>query len=223
MKLKHWLSVMLLACAAVAGVSQAQSERELVAGRDYDLVQPAQPTADSGKVEVIEFFSYACPHCFHFEPLIGKWLQKLPADVDFKRMPLSAGPAWNPTAKLFFALDAMGIESRLHGDIFNAIHGSKTLNPNDEAAISDWIAKRGVDAGKFNIAYGFSGPRLQQMQRTFAAYGVTGVPTIVVDGKYRIRNEAIKSYDDLLALTDAVIAKARAEHPKSKPTGKPRK
>lgn len=213
----------LFALGLTSGPLGAQPVRETVQGRDYDLIQPAQSTGSPDKVEVIEFFSYACPHCYHFEPVIGKWLQRLPADVQFKRFPLSAGPAWSPTAKLFFALDAMGIESRLHGDVFNAIHRDRSLNPNDESAISAWVAQRGVDAGKFNIAYGFSGPKLQQMQRTFSAYGVAGVPAIVVDGKYRVRNEAVKSYEDLMALTDALIEKSRAERPKPKSGGKARK
>jgi thiol:disulfide interchange protein DsbA len=217
--MKPLIAVALFLLGIASGPLQAQTARPLVQGREYDLIEPAQPTANPGKIEVIEFFSYACPHCYHFEPVVSKWLQKLPADVEFKRLPLSAGPAWSPTAKLFFALEAMGIEPRHHSDIFNAIHGDRSLNPNDESAISAWVAKRGVDTAKFKIAYGFTGPRLEQMQKTFAAYGVTGVPAIVVDGKYRIRNESINSYDDLMALTSAIIEKARAERLKSKPAG----
>src|SRR5215203_5599086 len=100
--MKSLLVVSFLAFAALAGAVDLQE------GREYTLIDPPQPVAVKGKIEVIEFFSYACPHCYHLEPVISAWLKKLPADVTFHRVPLAGGPAWQPTAKLFYALDAMG-------------------------------------------------------------------------------------------------------------------
>ena len=199
-----------LAFANVAGAIDLQQ------GREYDLINPPQMPSSPGKIEVIEFFSYACPHCAHLEPVLNPWLKKLPADVAFRRIPLAGGPQWQATAKLFYALDVLGGEAKLHGDIFEAIHTTHSMIGTDESSIATWAAKNGIDPAKFAAAYGsFSvQSKVLQAQQTMAAHGVTGVPAMVIDGRYRIRNEAISSYDDLLMLTDALIAKVRAERGK---------
>lgn len=189
---------------------------DLQQGREYDLISPAQPTSSPGKIEVIEFFSYGCPHCAHLEPALNAWLKKLPADVAFRRVPLAGGPAWLPTAKLFYTLDALGVETRLHGEVFKAIHDDRSLVSTDESAIAAWTAKNGVDSAKFAATYAsFSVQgKVLQAQQIMTAHRVSGVPAISIDGRYRVRNEAIKSYDDLMALTDAMVAKVRAERGK---------
>ena len=199
-----------LAFANVAGAVDLQQ------GREYDLINPPQMPSSPGKVEVIEFFSYACPHCAHLEPVLIPWLKKLPADVAFRRIPLAGGPQWQATAKLFYALDVLGVEAKLHGDIFEAIHTTHSMIATDESSIATWAAKNGIDPAKFAAAYGsFSvQSKVLQSQQTMAAHGVTGVPAMVIDGRYRIRNEAINSYDDLMVLTDAMIARVRAERGK---------
>ena len=199
-----------LAFANVAGAIDLQQ------GREYDLINPPQMPSSPGKIEVIEFFSYGCPHCAHLEAVLNPWLKKLPADVAFRRIPLAGGPAWTPTAKLFYALDALGVEAKLHGDIFEAIHGDHSVVPADEASIAAWATRKGIEPAKFAAAYAsFSvQSKVLQAQQTMVAHGVTGVPAIVVDGRYRIRNEAINSYADLMMLTDALIAKVRAERGK---------
>ena len=199
-----------LAFANVAGAVDLQQ------GREYDLINPPQMPSSPGKIEVIEFFSYACPHCAHLEPVLNPWLKKLPADVAFRRMPLAGGPQWQATAKLFYALDVLGVEAKLHGDIFEAIHTTHSMIATDESSIATWAAKNGIDPAKFAAAYGsFSvQSKVLQAQQTMAAHGVTGVPAMVIDGRYRIRNEAINSYDDLMVLTDAMIARVRAERGK---------
>lgn len=211
MRIFAWLILALgLSFANVAGAIDLQQ------GREYDLINPPQMPSSPGKIEVIEFFSYGCPHCAHLEPVLTPWLKKLPADVAFRRIPLAGGPAWTPTAKLFFALDVLGVETKLHGDIFEAIHGDHSVVPADEASIAAWATKKGIEPATFAAAYAsFSvQSKVLQAQQTMAAHGVTGVPAIVVDGRYRIRNEAINSYDDLMMLTDALIAKVRAERGK---------
>ena len=204
---KSLLVIFLFAFAAVAGAVDLQE------GREYTLIDPPQPVDVKGKIEVIEFFSYACPHCYHLEPVIGSWLKKLPADVAFHRVPLAGGPAWQPTAKLFYALDAMGVEPRLHADVFGAIHGDHSMVPSDEKSIATWVAGKGIDADKFASIYGSFAvqTRVQQAQQNIQSHRVSGVPAMVIDGRYLIRNDAIKNYEDLMTLTDAVIAKARAD------------
>lgn len=182
-------------------------------GREYELIDPPQPTEVKGKVEVIEFFSYACPHCYHLEPPLSAWLKNLPADVSFRRIPLAGGPNWQPSAKLFYTLDAMGLDARLHADIFNAIHRDRALPPNSEGAFANWMASKGIDQGKFTSTYNSFAVQSKVLaaQQKLRAYGVSGVPAIVVNGRYRLRNESTENYDDLVKLIDAMVAKARAE------------
>jgi thiol:disulfide interchange protein DsbA len=201
----------LILCASMVFSMMAAAEPQ--AGREYDLIDPPQPTEVKGKIEVIEFFSYACPHCYHLEAPLSAWLKKLPADVSFRRIPLAGGPNWQPTAKLFYTLEAMGIEDKLHGDVFEAIHGDRSLAPNDEGAFAPWIARKGVDAAKFTSTYNSFAvqSRVLNAQQKLQAYGVSGVPAIVINGRYRLRNESVESYDDLVRLLDTMISKVRAE------------
>ena len=180
-------------------------------GEHYDLISPPQPTdAPAGKIEVIEFFSYGCPHCFQFEPFINPWIKKLPNDVSFTRVPL-AGGQWVASAKLFYTLEAMGVEEKLHGDVFTSIHSEKSLTGTDEAAMPGWAAKKGLDAKKFGDIYKSFAiqAKAQRAVQLAASHKVDGVPAIVVDGRYLVLNKSIKGWEDLLALTDQVIVMAR--------------
>ena len=191
--------------------SPAVSAEPLQKGLHYDVIEPAQPTDVPGKIEVIEFFSYGCPHCYHLEPTINPWIKKLPKDVNFYRVPL-AGGGWAATAKLFYTLDALGIEDKMHSDVFTSIHADKSLNSNDEAAMAPWAAKKGLDEKKFGDIYkSFAiNAKVQRALQMAASHKVTGVPAIVVDGRYLVLSNTIQNYDDLLALTDRVIEMARA-------------
>ncbi|MFY9329297.1 MAG: thiol:disulfide interchange protein DsbA/DsbL [Georgfuchsia sp.] len=190
----------------------AANATSLQKGQHYDLISPPQPTdAAPGKIEVLEFFSYGCPHCYHLEPFINPWVKKLPKDVSFSHVPLADGQA-EPAAKLFYSLQTMGVEDKMRGDVFASIHRDRKLNINDEAAIKAWVAKKGLDAKKFNDMYNSFGilTKAQHAQKLAASHKISGVPTIVVDGRYIVLKDTIQSYDDLLALTDQIIDMARA-------------
>ena len=108
----------------VAGNSMAQQAP--VAGRDYTLIKAAQSTDSGKKIEVIEFFWYGCPHCYHLEPSLNAWLKKKSADIEFRAVPGTFGaPAWEPLTRTYYALDAMGLASKYHDAIFAAIHQEK--------------------------------------------------------------------------------------------------
>lgn len=211
-----WFSVLSIALFLAVPAAQAQ----LVAGRDYTVIEPAQATDDPARIEIVEFFSYACPHCNDLNPLIHKWAARLPQDVAFKRVPVSFNPFYELMARLFYALETTGDLARLDAPLFSAIHekGLKLIN---EKSIADWATSQGVDAMKFSDAWrSFSvnskTKRADQMARN---HRIQGVPAIVVDGRYLIGG---KSLQELLALTDKVIEKRRAErNPKSStPAGK---
>ena len=180
-------------------------------GVHYDLIEPAQPTDIAGKIEVIEFFSYGCPHCYHLEPAINPWIKKLPKDVNFFRIPLTGGQ-WAASAKLFYALDVLGVEDKLHSDVFASIHGDKSLTGTDEAAMGPWAAKKGLDQKKFSdIFNSFAvNTKVQRAAQMAGSHKVTGVPAIVVDGRYLVLGNTVKSYDELLDLAEQVIEMARA-------------
>ena len=203
--------------AAVAGLAGAV---ELKEGVQYSVYRPAQPTESKGKIEVTEFFWYGCGHCFNLDPLLQKWLKKLPKDVAFHRVPAvfpgrdgAPGP-WAPAAKLFYTLEAMGQLDRLHGEIFDAVHVDRVRLINDDKVLFDWIAKKGVDARQFADVYNsfaVQGKVRRAMQLT-DAYGLDGVPALVVDGRYRAATGAAGSFDDALVVVDQLIDMARKDH-----------
>ena len=216
MKITGWLAAIALAALAFASPAQAQ----LAAGRDYVLIEPAQPTDNPAKIEVVEFFSYACPHCSDLHPYILKWAPRLPADVVFKRVPVGFNsPFYQLMAKLYYALEAIGQLDKVDSAVFHAIH-EKGLKLIDDKSIAEWVTAQGVDAKTFSDAYHSFGviskaKRADQLAQTAK---ISGVPALLVDGRYlMLTGPQVKSHDDLLALTDKVIDKRRAErNPKKK-------
>lgn len=200
---------LILGLTAGAGTLHAAEIKE---GKDYTVLAQIQPTDAKGKVEVTEFFWYGCPHCFEFEPTLNTWLKTLPKDVAFRRVPADFG-RWTGGAKLFYTLEALGEEGRLHKELFDAIHGNERLNFNNESAMADWLAKKGIDRKKFADAYNSfsvqsSVNRAQQLTRNYA---LTGVPNVVVGGKYVTNNVLTGSFDALPAIMNQLIAKVRTE------------
>ena len=147
--LNGWLAAVTFALLSLALPAQAQ----VVVGRDYTLIEPAQLTDDPAKIEVIEYFSFACPHCSDLHPHITKWAAKLPADVAFRRIPVGFNqPFYQYMAKLYYALEAIGELDRLDDAVFNAIH-EKGLKLIDDKSILDWVTAQGIDAKRFSDAY----------------------------------------------------------------------
>lgn len=212
-RISGWLAAITVALFAVALPATAQT-----AGRDYTPIEPAQTTDNPAKIEVIEFFSYGCPHCSEFHPTVSKWSAKLPTDVVFRRIPVSFGRVpWANLSKLFYALEATGDLAKLDGAVFHALH-EKGLKLYDDKSIAEWVTAQGVDARKFADAYNSFGVISKVKRGDQLAQGakIQGVPALVVDGKYLMINEGIKDFADLVGRTDKVIEKARAEHNKKK-------
>ncbi len=185
------------------------------AGKDYTPISPAQPTEDASKIEVLEFFSYGCPHCADFNPLLAAWVAKLPADVVVKKVPVSFGrAAWANIAKLYYALEITGDQARLEADVFKAIHQER-VSLFDERVMLEWVVKKGVDQKKFNDAYASFGvmSKLKRAEQMTQSYKISGVPALVVEGKYQVGG---RDFNETLAIADKLIAKARAEKPGKK-------
>ena len=112
-----------IALGALMLLTAGSAPAQLVEGRNYDRLKNPQPTESGNKIEVIEFFSYGCPHCAELEPHLDAWLAKLPPDVAFRRVPVMFQDRWVPLAKIYYTLDALGEEKKLSPEVFKAIHG----------------------------------------------------------------------------------------------------
>lgn len=180
------------------------------AGKDYVPISPAQPTDNPAKIEVLEFFSYGCPHCADLHPLLTAWTAKQPADVVVKKVPITFGrAAWANIAKLYYTLEITGDLARLESDVFRAIHGQR-VNLFEERTLLEWVAKNGVDQKKFSEAFNSFGinSKVRRGDQLAQAYKIQGVPALAVDGKFMVGGQ---NFDDMLANADKLIVKARGE------------
>ncbi|MEQ6292309.1 thiol:disulfide interchange protein DsbA/DsbL [Vogesella sp. GCM10023246] len=201
--MKKWLFAALL---MVAGVAQAA----IVEGKDYVLLAKPQPVATPGKVEVIEFFSYHCVHCFNLEPSIAAWSKKLPKDVSFRREQIVWGKQMEPLARLFATFNITKTLDRLHTPALTAMVQQR-INLADEAEMSKWLAtQKGVDSKAFMQVYKSFGVNSQVARATQITrdYAIQGTPTIVVAGKYAT---LAAEPAQLLKVVDELIIKARSK------------
>jgi thiol:disulfide interchange protein DsbA len=211
MKPKKWLGLLALALALGTGPVAAQAKPS------YKPLATPQAVETGDRIEVIEFFWYGCPHCFDLEPFLRKWTAQLPKDVEFRRIPAVPTERWLPNARTYYTLEALGLVEKLHGEVFDAIHIDR-VNLNDEKTQLDWMAKKGVDRDKFAEAWkSFSvQSKTKRAVQLTQAYDVSGVPTLVVDGKYATSLSMTGSPEGLMKTLDELIVKARAERPKKK-------
>lgn len=184
-----------------------------VAGKDYTVVNPAQLTEAKGKVEVIEFFSYGCPHCHEFDPLLEKWTKGAAKDVEVKRVPITFGrDVWVPLAKMYYTLEALGELDRMHNAVFEALHNQR-VPLNVENAQFEWIASKGIDGKKYQDLYkSFTvQSKVARAQQIAAGYKITGVPTMAVGGRFMTSGSLTGSHENMLRVVDQLIVTARAD------------
>jgi protein dithiol oxidoreductase (disulfide-forming) len=180
--LQHLLAVLSLTLLA-AGANAAPNNPQN--GLDYRTLDKVQQTDAGKKVEVIEFFWYACPHCYALEPELAAWVKKQGDNIVFKRVPVAFRDSMVPHQKLFYALEAMGKADELNPKIFNAIHVQKQRIDTD-ATILDFIVKQGIDKQKFLDAYNSFGvqSKAKRAAQMMQAYQIDGVPLLAVEGRY---------------------------------------
>ena len=202
-----FLVALLLLPGAAMAAAQSASFRE---GVDFKHIEPEQPTASGKKIEVIEVFWYGCPHCFHFQPYIEQWARKLPADVDYVRMPAILNASWETGARAFYTAEALGVLDRVHEPIYDAIH-EKRQRLTSEGAFAKFFTGFGVDEQDFHktfnsFAVDSKVRRAQQMTRR---YRVEGTPSVVINGRWLTGPGMTGSYEKLLQVMDFLIAKER--------------
>jgi thiol:disulfide interchange protein DsbA len=213
------LTLALWVLATAGTVMSVAVHAQGVEGTDYRKIEPAQPTASPGKIEVIEFFSYMCPHCNEFYPLVTTWAAKLPKNVVFRRVPVGFNrPPWINLARAYYALQASGDLDKLDGALFRAIH-EEHLQLFDEPSLAEWVAKNGGNADKFAAAYASFGVNNQTVQadQLVENYRIEAVPTMAVNGEYQAMG---KNLAEILANTDRLIAQVHTEARAAGPTAK---
>ena len=180
-------------------------------GDDYLLLEKQAPTeAPAGKIEVVEFFWYACPHCNQFEPKLEAWVNKLPKDVSFRRAPVSFRPDFEPQQRLYFVLEALGKVDELHQKVFYAIHVEKQML-NTADLVTAWAEKQGISKAKFVETYN-SFPVVTKTRKSTQlqdAYKVDGVPAIGIAGRFYTSGTLAKTMDRALIVTDYLVGLAR--------------
>ena len=183
-------------------------------GKEFDKTLQIIPTDNPSKIQVTEVFWYGCIHCYQMDPLLNDWVKKLPADVTFRRMPGLPQPTWAPMAKAFYAMEELKLTDKLHGALFDAINKEKSLNPTNEAAAIDWITKKsGLDKAKVEASFkSFSmNSKLNQAAQYFRATGATGVPSLIIDGRFITSSTMAGGNLAALKTADYIINNLRAD------------
>ena len=205
-----------LVSASLFGMSVQAADVPLEAGKTYVELSNAVPVAAPGKIEVVELFWYGCPHCYSFEPVVNPWAEKLPADVNFVRIPAMFGGPWDAHGQMFLTLEAMGVENKVHSAVFNAIQNERK-RLTDKNDMADFLATQGVDKDKFLATFDSFAIKGQIVKAKELAkkYEISGVPTMVVNGKYRFDLGTAGGPEQTLNVADQLIAKERAAESKN--------
>jgi len=178
MRTTRVLALLCLLFPVLAAMAAPQADVE------YKLIKPAQPVT-GGKIEVIEFFAYACPHCAEFEPALQSWLKRKPKDVDYRGVPMVFRSQWKAGAKLFYTLETMGVIEKYHQKVYDAFHKEGKELVTDEA-VKAWAKGAGIDSNKFDQIYDSFAvdTKVQRATTIGRAYGVQFTPSLAVNGKY---------------------------------------
>ncbi len=201
LKYSYMMSFLLLA----SGTAQADSFDE---GIEYlEIKPPVSTSAEKGQVEVVELFWYMCPHCFRFEPVMEKWLKNKPKNVVFKRVPAIFSPRWRFFAKVFYTAQLLDVEEKIHKPLFEALHVEKARLGN-VAAMGQFFKKHaGVKEQDFiDVFNSFSvDAKVRKAEDLSKRYQAQGVPTLIVNGKWRTGGAIAGSHEGMLEVVNHLI------------------
>lgn len=204
--MKLFPSLALVALLAPLSVA-AQAPQQWLEGVHYDLVEVQYDAPEDGSIEVVELFWYGCGSCFQFEPHIERWLETKPDDVRFLRVAGAMAPAWRTHARAFYTAEQLDVVERVHTKIFHALHVERrTLN--DVGAFASFFAEHaGVDAAEFRRTWDSFGveTRVRRGDQFARRYQLTGVPAVIVAGKYRTNPSRALGYAQLIDLIDYLV------------------
>lgn len=184
---KFLLGSLATAIFAISGSTMAAN---FVAGKDYSVVANPGKVDVLGKIEVREFFWYGCGHCFTLEPYMQTWLRQLPKDVNFVRTPAAMNPVWEMNARGYYVSEALGVRKKTHLPLFHAIH-DKGQQIFDQQSQAKFFVKYGVPEAKFNSMFNSFAitSKISQAKQLARQYQLTGVPAVVVNGKYIVQGD----------------------------------
>lgn len=198
--------------AEAAPAPAAPGEWRFESGRHYQVLSSAGPRSSAEPIEVVEFFWYGCPACFSFEPLVERWKLQLADDVRFVRIPVMWSADHERYARLFYAAEALGRIDEIHPQVFRDFH-LENRRLRNESDVEAFFARFGVSAEQFREAWNaFSvTSNLNNARRlgSPAGYGINSTPTVVVNGRYIANGPDLRSLEDVLAVTDELIARER--------------
>ncbi len=193
-------------------ISLSSARADIVEGKDYTVLATPQPTQDGNTIEVLEFFWYGCPHCDSLHPHLKTWLMNIPKDVSFRYVPATLRANWVSAAKIFYTIEAIGKTDVLHDKVYDAVHRDK-IDMNNESVLFDWIEKQGIDRKKFEDTYRSFSVQNQVARSTQLSrqYQLTGVPALVINGKYITSGKMGGTPQDTIRTLEALIEKIRKE------------
>lgn len=206
--MKKWFITLALSFF-VLGLNAVHAE-DFTEGVDYALVTKQSKPANPGKITVTEVFWYGCPHCFRLEPFVVEWKKTIPADVVFEQVPSVLNPRWSDHARAYFALEMMGAVDKVHQPLLDAIH-VKRQRLTSEQTLTEFVTGLGVDGKQFKENY-YSFPvdsKLRKARQKERKYGHTGVPAVIVNGKYRTSGSMAGSYKRMMQIVDFLVEKER--------------
>ena len=205
------LGAVIVSTGLATSPLMAQSAKP-VAGTNYQVLGARAPVeAPAGKVEVVEFFSYMCPHCNVFEPTFNAWAKRAPKDVFVRRVPVAFLQNFEVLQRLFFTLEAMGLVDKLHGNVFAAVHGERR-NFKDAATVADWIVTQGVDRAKFMDQFNSftTATKVTRAAQLTNAYKVEGVPALGVAGRFLTDGPMAGNMDRALIVVESLVGDVRS-------------
>ena len=193
--------------SAAAAESAEVVKKNFVEGEHYKVLEIPVKVADASKVEVVESFSYMCVHCFNFDPYVEVWKQQQSADVDFKRLPASFNSDWERMAHAYYTAETLGVTDQVHTSLFEGLHVNSIDLRKPEALQALFEEIAGVSADDFTAAYNsFSVQgRVRQSNAKTRAYRVTGVPSMIVNGKYLVDGSTAGGNIAMLQVVDFLI------------------
>lgn len=202
----------LVAAAALAAATLFAPAAQAQGAQQYVPVNPPLPSDTPGKIEVLEFFAYTCPHCATMEPMVEAWAKTKPDDVVLKQVPMAFNASMKPLQQLYYTLQTLN-RPDLHAKVFNAMHVERK-RLFDKKAMGDWAAEQGVDRAQFDSVFdSFSvQTQVQRADQLTEEYHIDGTPTFAVGGKF-ITSPSLagNSYEGALQEVDRLIPLARQQ------------
>jgi len=206
--------IFLLSGLLVFGVVFNAHAADIDEGIEYQLVSPPVRTENDTKIEIVELFWYGCPHCYQFEPKLDKWKKNLPANVEFVRIPavFAKRPSWELHARAYYTAEFLGVLDKTHGPLFDAIH-KRNEKLFTKQALANFFARYGVDKKEFlETLYSFGvSMKVDRAIDLTNRYGINGVPTVIVNGRYRTHASLTNGQAGMLKVMDFLISKEAAE------------